>query len=84
MPHESVSFGNFQRNQSLVVGESNSKYELVETDILDSELTNSHLDALKSMVLLVVREIEALKQILQSQLPHRKPGDRIDLSAAVL
>src|SRR4051812_23352941 len=79
MPQESIRYGNFRQDQSSAASESNSRHENVETDIMDSALTDSRLDALRSTVLLVVREIDALKQTLRSQFPHREPGERIDL-----
>ena len=80
MPHESFRFGNFRQDPPpSLAGESHPRYENLDTDPMDSALTDSRLDALRSMVLLVIREIDALKKVLRPQFPRRKPGDKIDL-----
>ena len=80
MPHESISFGNFRQDPLTAASEPNVRLENVEVDLMDSALTDSRLDALRAMVLLVIREIDALKKIMRPQYPRRKSGDRIDLA----
>jgi transcriptional regulator with GAF, ATPase, and Fis domain len=79
MPHEPIRFGNFRQDPPPAASESKPLYEDVDIDLDDSAMTDSRLDALRSMVLLVIREIDALKKILGPQYPERKPGESIDL-----
>lgn len=79
MPHESTRFDDFPEDPQHVPNESNSIYGNVDIDVGNSALTDSRLDALRSMVLLVIREIDALKKILGPQYPRGEPGARIDL-----
>jgi DNA-binding NtrC family response regulator len=79
MPHESFRVGTFRTEPPAIASEPRSPYDSVETDIMESALTDSRLDALRSMVLLVIREIDALKKVLQPQFPRRRPGEKVDL-----
>jgi len=80
MPHESFSLRSFQQDPHPRISEAKLQLEQIDAEIFDSALTDGRLDALRAMVLLVLREVDALKKIVRPQFPRRKPGERIDLA----
>src|SRR3954463_13157527 len=77
MQHE--TFGQYpgQKNQTIVNG-TNNNYALVESEITDLVLAEGRLEALRSLVLMFLNEIENIKKMLGTKRP-RSWGDGIDL-----
>jgi DNA-binding NtrC family response regulator len=77
MQHE--TFGQYpgQKNQTIVNGPNNN-YALVESEITDLVLAEGRLEALRSLVLMFLNEIENIKKMLGTKRP-RSWGDGIDL-----
>ena len=77
MPYESVGTPSGQKNQIIANG-LNSNYALVESEITDLVLAEGRLEALRSLALMFLRELDNLKKIMGPKRP-RPWGDKIDL-----
>src|SRR6476469_7424322 len=77
MPHESYASSANQKGRTAATA-LNSNYALVESELTDLVLAEGRLEALRSLVLVFLRELDNLKKILgpRSQRPW---GDKIDL-----
>ena len=56
-------------------------YTLVETDITDLAQATSRIEALRSLILIFLREVDSLKKVVGPR--PRKKGDPIDLTLEV-
>ena len=56
-------------------------YELVETDITDLAQATSRIEALRSLILIFLREVDSLKKVVSPRL--RKKGDPIKLEREI-
>ena len=63
MPYESVGTPSGQKNQIIANG-LNSNYALVESEITDLVLAEGRLEALRSLALMFLRELDNLKKIM--------------------
>jgi|SwirhirootsSR2_FD_contig_21_2570468_length_557_multi_3_in_0_out_0_2 DNA-binding NtrC family response regulator len=77
MPYESVGTPSGQKNQIIANG-LNSNYALVESEITDLVLAEGRLEALRSLALMFLRELDNLKKIMGPK-RARPWGDKIDL-----
>jgi|SRR4051812_25343481 len=77
MQHRTFGQNSGQKNQPIVNG-SNSNYTLVEAEITDLVLAEGRLEALRSLVLMFLNEIDNIKKMLGNKRP-RSWGDGIDL-----
>ena len=77
MPYESVGTPSGQKNQIIANG-LNSNYALVESEITDLVLAEGRLEALRSLALMFLRELDNLKKIMGPK--RARPWvDKIDL-----
>jgi len=77
MSYESVGTPSGQKNQIIANG-LNSNYALVESEITDLVLAEGRLEALRSLALMFLRELDNLKKIMGPK-RARPWGDKIDL-----
>ena len=77
MPYESFGTPTGQKSQTIANG-LNSNYALVESEITDLVLAEGRLEALRSLALMFLRELDNLKKIMGPKRP-RPWGDKIDL-----
>ena len=77
MPHEIYASSTNQRGRTTTNG-VNSGYALVESEMTDMVLADGRLEALRSLVLVFLRELDNLKKILGPR-RQRPWGDKIDL-----
>jgi len=77
MPHESYASSTNQKGRT-AANTVNSNYALVESEITDMVLAEGRLEALRSLVLVFLRELDNLKKILGPR-RQRPWGDKIDL-----
>ena len=77
MSYESVGIPSGQKNQIIANG-LNSNYALVESEITDLVLAEGRLEALRSLALMFLRELDNLKKIMGPK-RARPWGDKIDL-----
>jgi DNA-binding NtrC family response regulator len=77
MPHEIYASSTNQRGRTTANG-LNSNYALVESEITDMVLAEGRLEALRSLVLVFLRELDNLKKVLGPR-RQRPWGDKIDL-----
>jgi DNA-binding NtrC family response regulator len=77
MPHESYASSTNQKGRT-AANTVNSNYALVESELTDLVLAEGRLEALRSLVLVFLRELDNLKKILGPR-RQRPWGDKIDL-----
>ena len=77
MPHEIYASSTNQKSRTIANG-VNSSYALVESEITDMVLAEGRLEALRSLVLVFLRELDNLKKVLGPR-RQRPWGDKIDL-----
>ncbi|HEY2865450.1 MAG TPA: helix-turn-helix domain-containing protein [Pyrinomonadaceae bacterium] len=80
MPYESSGLrASHQRAQVVSTG-SSANFTLQETEVADLVLAETRLEALRSLALVFLREVNSLKKILGQKRP-RKSDDPIDLES---
>lgn len=77
MPYESFGTPAGQKSQTIANG-INSNYALVESEITDLVLAEGRLEALRSLALMFLRELDNLKKIMGPK-RARPWGEKIDL-----
>jgi DNA-binding NtrC family response regulator len=79
MPHESYASSANQKGRT-AANTVNSSYALVESELTDLVLAEGRLEALRSLVLVFLRELDNLKKVLGPR-RQRPWGDKIDLES---
>ncbi len=70
-----------QANGEKTDGRSRADYTLVETDITDLAQATSRIEAIRSLILIFLREVDSLKKVVGPR--ARKKGDPIKLDREI-
>lgn len=68
------------RPEDKLVNSLSNNYVLVEAEITDLVLAESRIEALRSLVLMFLREVDAFKKIISPKPARRSRGERLDLT----